>query len=339
MQVDREEFLSVLERVRPGLSTRDIVEQSSCFVFQDGEVMTFNDEVAVRAPVPEGITGAVQAAPLLAVLSKMPEDKVDLSVEEEELVVVGKRRKAGIRREKEVALPVHLVEKPAKWKPVHEDFTDAVTMVQDCAGKDETRFSQTCVNVAPEWMEACDNFQLARYFLKTGLKESTLVKKESLKHVVGLGPVKLSLTDSWIHFKGSGGVVLSCRRYVEEYNDLDPLIKLEKATPMNLPKGIAAAAEKAELFSAENADNNLITVELREGKVKVKGVGLTGWYTEFKSVSYKGPRMSFLIAPALLIQLVKRHNQCVISSDRIKVDGGKFVYVSCLGQADEAEGE
>ena len=46
MKINRMNLLNVLESVHPGLSKRDMVEQSACFVFQGGRVITFNDEIA-----------------------------------------------------------------------------------------------------------------------------------------------------------------------------------------------------------------------------------------------------------------------------------------------------
>ena len=53
-----------LEAVSPGLATREAIEQSSCFVFKDGRVMTFNDEVACSIDCELGFDGAVAAKPL-----------------------------------------------------------------------------------------------------------------------------------------------------------------------------------------------------------------------------------------------------------------------------------
>ena len=46
MKIDREEFLKQLESVLPGYSTKEVIEQSSCFVFKKGRVYTYNDEIA-----------------------------------------------------------------------------------------------------------------------------------------------------------------------------------------------------------------------------------------------------------------------------------------------------
>ena len=48
MRVSREKLMQALEAVSPGLANRELIEQSSCFVFKSGMVMTFNDEVAGR---------------------------------------------------------------------------------------------------------------------------------------------------------------------------------------------------------------------------------------------------------------------------------------------------
>ena len=59
--INRELFLEQLESVQPGLSTREIIEQSSCYVFRGGEVITFNDEIACSQKCDIGIEGAVRS--------------------------------------------------------------------------------------------------------------------------------------------------------------------------------------------------------------------------------------------------------------------------------------
>ena len=80
MKINREELLNQLESVQPGLSIREIIEQSSCFVFQDGKVITYNDEIFCSQKTPLKIKGAVLAAPLIALLRKMVETEVDIEL-------------------------------------------------------------------------------------------------------------------------------------------------------------------------------------------------------------------------------------------------------------------
>lgn len=348
-RVSREDFLRRLEDVQPGLSVREIAEQSSCFAFVKGEVITFNEEVACRAPsgLPKDFHGAVQSKALLAVLRKVPDPKLKVEAGEGKIILSGKNKQAGVAMSKEVTLPVSAVDVPDKWRPLHEDFTDAVQIVQECASKDQSAFTLTCVHLHPDYMEAMDNTQLTRYKLKTGVKAPCLVRRDSLKHVPAGDFTEFAETHTFVHFRGNSGLVMSCRKYDDKFHDLSHLLTC-KGTVTELPKALGKAAERCEIFSAENQDDNLVKVSIRKDRLVIRGEGDSGYYTEAKGISYSGLPMTFMMAPRLLVELVKRHSRCEISPEhRLKVDGGKFQYIACLelveGKSDErkarAEGQ
>lgn len=335
--VNREELLNQLESIKPGLSPKDIIEQSSCFVFKDGNVMTYNDEVACTIKSCLKIEGAVVAEPLMAILRKLPADTLDVDVVESELIIHAKKRKSGLRMEQMILLPIDSVEKPEKWVKLPDDFSEAVDIVSQCAGTDETTFALTCVHIHPDYIEACDNYQLSRFPMKTKIKKASLIRQSSIKNIIDLGMIEYSETDTWIHFRNTAGLVLSCRRHLEDYMSLDKLLECE-GTQTVIPKGLCEAAERADVFSSENADNNQVTVDLSPkngGQLRITGQGASGWYKEVKKLKYNGDAMKFRIAPKLLMEISKRHNECEIASDRLKIDGGKFTYVTCLGKADD----
>lgn len=338
MQINREQLLNQLESVLPGLSPREIIEQSSCVVFKDGKIITYNDEVSCSQKTELDITGAVQAMPLVNILRRLKEDELEIESDGIELLIKGKKRKTGIRMEKEILLPIDSIEVPDKWNSLPDDFIDAVSIIQECAGKDETQFVTTCIHIHPDFIESSDNEQIARYKIKTKIKESFLVRKEALKYIVSLNMTKISETENWVHFKNSEGLVLSCRRYLEEYPDWSKVLKVNGKI-ITLPKGLKDAAERCEVFSAEMPEDNQVTIFLKPGKLKITGKGVSGWHTEFKNLSYKEQAMSFTISPKLLAKIVDKHNECEITQEKLKVDGGKFVYVTALGLIDEKEGK
>lgn len=335
MKVDREELLRKLEAVAPGLSAKEAVEQSSCFVFMDGRVITFNDEIACSIACDLALKGAIVAMPLLNLLTKLVEKEIDITEKEggAELLVKGKGRRAGITLEAEIALPIGAVDMPDSWNKLDPEFADAVGVVQQCASKDANNFHLTCIHITPDYVEACDNFQLARYPVQTGVGESCLVKRDSLKHVTGLGMTEISETKTWLHFRNPVGLILSVRREVLDYEDLGPILDME-GVPTTLPGGLAEAVEKAEIFSAENSENNVVLVELKNDQLRIKGVGVTGWYEERKSVKYEGDPISFSISPKLLVDVTARTNDCFITAGRLKISNGKFEYVTCLGKVE-----
>jgi len=335
MKVNRESLLRELEAVSSGLAVKEVVEQSSCFVFQGGKVKTFNDEIACSIACDIGIEGAVAAKPLLELLGKLAEQEIDISKNDGgELLVKGNRRRAGITCEAEVVLSVAAVEEPSEWNELNPEFVDAVGIVQQCASSDKNRFHLTCIHVSPKFVEACDNFQLARYPLDSGVTNECLVKRDSLQHVVGLGVTQISETKTWLHFQNPAGLVLSVRREVLDYPNLEQILKID-GTPITLPGGLAEAVEKAEIFSAENSENNVVFVELRKNQMRLRGVGASGWYEERRDLKWEGESISFSISPKLLVDITARTNDCFIAPGRLRVDGGKFVYVTCLGAVSE----
>lgn len=352
IRLSRESFLSRLQSASPGLAKREIIEQSSCFVFAKGKVATFNDEVCCRidSGLPKDLKLVVPAAPLLALLEKLPEDDVDLILVDGEVQFKGKGRRAGVKVEADIHLNLNAVDRPGEWRDVPANFDEALDIVSGCASSDDQRFSLTCVHVTPEFVEACDNFQLARYKIKCPVQTPCLVRRDALKPVVNLGMTKMSETDAWLHFTNPGGLIYSCRRYADDFPDLKGPLSV-KGEPAVLSGAIAEAVDKADIFARENPDYSEVLVKLAPGRILIRGQGVLGWFEENLKTTYSGPATSFLISPKLLTEISKKHNSCLISSDHLKVKGERYIYVTVLtkeetvkvnggGEAkDDAEGE
>lgn len=333
MRINREKFVHKLQQVYPGLATREILEQSASFVFNNNSIETFNDEVYCKAKFETDIVGAVHAAPLMNLLNKMTDEELEIKTEENELLIIGKRSRAGVRANQEVLLPVDSVEKPKSWKELHPEFSDALEVVQASASKDDLHFNLTCVHLSPEYIEACDGYQLTRYVLETGLAKECLIKRDSVKSIAGLGLVKVSEGKNWIHFRGDD-IQVSCRRWVQEYINLDEIIDF-KGKKTILPGGLAEAVGNAEIFSVDNSSENLVLVQMKNNKLRLRGEGVHGWYMEQSKIEYDGDMISFMIPPKLLTEVVRRTNECEITSERLKIDAGKYTFVACLSQVSE----
>lgn len=336
MRLNREELLHKLEAVQGGLAKREVLEQSSCFVFKNGVVLTYNEEVACRYKVPLEIEGAVHAPQLLAVLQKMVETDIEVNVADGHLVIKGQGRRSGVRMEAEVLLRLEDIEAPARdsWVAIPDDLAEAVQTVQQCAGTDENAFALTCIHLHPNHVEACDNYQMARYPIQTGCKVPTLVKRDALRHLLGLDMTHLAETKTWLHFRNPAGLIMSTRRYAEPFPDLQPFLQVEGMLA-TLPGGLVDAVDKAEIFSAENADANQVVIDLATDKLRLIARSANGWHEERQNISYQGPPMKFCIAPKVMKEIAKRHNQCIMAPGRLKVDTGRFVYVTCLGAVAE----
>ena len=335
-RIDRKDLLRVLSSVAPGLASREVIEQTSCYVFDGDRVMTYNDEIACVTNTGLMLTGAIQSRSFLELIEKFTEDTIGISVEGDEIVVHGKGRRAGFVREQEILLPFNSMERPdpKSWKLLHKDFIEGVRIVKECASRDESQRDMVCVHICKKWIEASDNFQAIRMNMKTGVDAPTLVRHDALQSIVDLDMEQFAETPSWIHFRNNDGLVLSCRRYVntKDFPNLLPLFE-KVGGKLTLPGGLAEAAEKAAVFATEHSDRGQLKVSLKPGALLVSSVGTSGWFKESRKVQYHGPVIRFLISPAMLSNISEKHKECLVTEGRLLVDGGKYRYVSCLGVA------
>jgi hypothetical protein len=330
---NREELLRRLKAAESGLSTREIIEQSSMFVLKGGYACTYNDEVSVKARtgLDKALTGAVKAKPLLDLLEKLPEDEVELAVDGEELIVAGKRRKAGLTLQAEIVLPVDQIEAPETWKPLPADFAEAVQTAARCTAQTTANSEHAVfVHLHPEWAEASDGYQLCRWKLATGLRKPVCVRATSITPACQLGVTEFAETKAWMHLRAKG-VVYSLRRYLEDYKDMGPALEPE-GSPAVLPKGLAEACERALVLVGENPEEERrVEVDLRPGRVRLKGVGISGWYSESKRLSgYEGKPCRFLISPSMLADIVRNHSECRIGEKRLTCLSNKYTYCAWL---------
>lgn len=336
-KIRRQRLLQALEAVMPGLAKKAKFDQSTCFAFVNGRVLTYNDEISCRAKsqLPKDLEGAVDSAPMLAVIRKMEEEEIEIVQEESQLIITGKsRRKVKLRMEPQIDLPIEKVERPGKsdWKSLSEHFSEAISVVSPCAGTNEAEFAFTCIHMHPKFIEACDNNQITRFRLKTKIKKPILMRQSSIKHVAPLDMTEFAETDTWIHFRNPAGVEFACKRIEEEYPDLSKFLKAE-GTPTTLPKGIAKDCNFAEIFTSElEKQMNLLVVTIKStGRMLIRGVGISGEAEVPKKIKYSGPNIAFCIPPQLLAEITKKHRDCQISGEHIRVDGGRWTYVGCLG--------
>lgn len=337
----KEEFLAVLQAAEAGLSRNEKLEQSTCFVMRNGYVHTFNEEVAVRAKsgLPKEFTGAVQAGTLLAFLKKTPAQKLTVTPGKGTLLVTaGGDEGSKFRYAEKIQLPIESVEAPVKdaWSKLPPNFGEAVSVVQECVGKDESKTAMSCVHLTPAHVEAFEKFQATRYAIKLPFDAPFLVKPKGLKHVTALDCTRVQAGDEWVHFRNDAGVQISCRRYDEEFPDLGPALSMAGGLTFELPDGLDAVISRAEDFSKENADENHLLVVLEDGLMKVEAIGMTAHYWKDMSVKYSGDPLAFLIAPKMLAEVVKRSNKVRINNEKLRVKGPGWQYVTSLTDPDTA---
>jgi DNA polymerase III sliding clamp (beta) subunit (PCNA family) len=332
MQIDKEKLLKVLETVKPGLGKNEIIEQSKCFVFVDGFVITYNDEISVRAEIPGmELTGAVIADELYSFLSKVKVEEMQLEITEKEIQIKAGRAKAWLTLQADISLPVDEVGEIKKWKKIPDDFIKGLQFALGAVGRDMSKPILTCVNIKKEQLNSSDNYRIAHYQLASEMpvKEFNL-PASACREVIKFKSSSIAEGTGWIHFKNESGAIMSCRVFDDQYPDASKYLAASGDT-IEFPNEMNAILERAEVFAKrDSCMDEFIDIYLSEKKLEVKSNSEMGGFEESKRVVFAGEPIHIQVTPHLLRDILKTTNTATKDGSKLLFEGENFKYLILL---------
>jgi DNA polymerase III sliding clamp (beta) subunit (PCNA family) len=335
MKIKKDELKQALEIVKPGLANKEIIEQTTSFAFTEGKVVTYNDEICISHPLPDvELQGVIKAEELYKFLSKVKNDEIIITTEENEIQMKAGRARAGFALMLEISLPLEEeLKKESDWKPLPEKFLKALGFAIPCVAKDMSNPKLVCIHLNEKGVvEATDNFRLVRYELGEKLSfSSTLIPGVSMKEVLKIKPTHVSSGRGWLHFKNEQGTEISCRTLDEKYvNVSDALPKDEGAFDFVFPKETTEVLDKAEIFMKQMNEEG-VNVSIAGTRLVVSSESETAWFKEsIKIEEHKGKDFSFSITPYLLQGILKDTCTCKVYESMLKFSSEDWIYISTL---------
>jgi len=322
MKVNKTQLQEALEKVRPGLANKEMIEQTTSFTFMGGKVVTYNDEISISHPV-EGldVTGAIKAQALYKFLDKVKKDEIDITWEENQVIIKAGKSKAGLVFEQEVKLPIEVeIGKIEKWKKLPENFVEALKFCYPCCSRDMSRPVLTCVSIDKENIQASDSYQIVLHTLdKTMPIKACLIPASAAKELVKYAVTSVAIGESWLHFKTEDGTIFSCRILNNEFPDTSKHLEFE-GVEFEFPKNIEQILERANVFSkkaSSHGDIPIITIQIKDGQVKVIAENEYGWFEEKTRTKYTGKPVKFIIGIEFLLSIFGKLRNCTIGVGKI----------------------
>ena len=216
MKIEKEKLIKALEIVKPGLASKEMIEQSTSFAFMGGRVVTYNDEISISHPVEDmDITGAVKADELYKLLGKLKTKTIQLVIKNNEIRLKSGKALAGITLQEEIQLPLEELGDFGEWFPVPALLMEALHFCMFSASVDMSRPVLTCVHVSDSgFVESCNNFRLTRYELgEESPVGDFLIPVSSVKSLVKYSITQLASGQGWIHFKSKDDTIFRLEMY------------------------------------------------------------------------------------------------------------------------------
>ncbi len=343
MKINKKDLLSALDIVKPGLSSKEIIEQTTSFIFKDKLVITFNDEISISTPIIDlGFEGAIKATELFDFLKKITNDEITISFNENEKEVVLKagRAKVGFSIAEKIVLPIdeELAVK-SEWKKLPNRFVQALKFTIPCTSNDMSNPKITCVNLTKSgFAEATDNFRVVRFNMQRKMPlDDNIIPASSLREVVKLNPKFASYGNGWIHFKNENGTIISCRTFEEEFVDVQSIIDIkDDGFLFTFPTNLTEVLTKAEIFTKSQSklsDDATVDVIINNKLLTIRCESDTAWFEEsIKIPDYSGGNFSFAITPYLLKFIMEQTNVCLITEHSLRFEGENWIYISTLAE-------
>ena len=339
MKISKKELLEKLSSVKPGLASQELVEQSVCFVFQDGNVITFNDELAVSTELDIGFSGAVRANEFFGIIQKCKHDEITIEEKDGQILLNNRNMKSGIKFESDIRLPIDDITKPKKWSKLPEDFKDKIRLCLYSVSTDYSTPILTCLHINENIIESCDNLKITRCTFSKVSKDKPyfpndiLLPNRPVRELLKYKLLKYSISGAWIHFQCEEDALISCRLYDddEEYgHDMITKLLRVKGKEIEFPKSIVEMIDRAKLFSKDELGiDEFINVEVTKNTLQISGSGEYGWIKEKTRIKFDD-ELSFRIQPDLLCGLLKQNANCLIGKSSIKISGTGFKHIICL---------
>lgn len=327
METSRQTLYNALALVRAGLTTgKETSSQSGCYVFRDGWLYTYNEEIACRMPYDIGVEGAVTAKGVLDILERLPDDNITITDDGDRVVFKGSGRRLTVAKETAVTMPIEHIPFPELWLTMPGGLIEACVIAAAATRKDHDKFLAQCVRLGPGFVEACDNERASRVTVE-GLDADFLIRGTTIKQAAEVNPTEWAAGDGWAHFTNHTGLVFSCRSHIKDYPDLDVVLAGAMGNILVLPGSLNEAVERAQKASAMAIGENFLTIKLKPGLMLITGEGVSAKYEEQIPVQYTGPAVAFTADPAMLTELAKTHTQVFLDGKKISVVSTNMVAV------------
>lgn len=344
MPISRSTLHDALSKVKSGLATKEIIQQSGSFLLLGDAVAAYNDEIYLVHKV-EGLSiqGVVHPS-LHEFLERVSDDEVELMVEEKQLVVRAGRAKAGFAFSPEITLPVPTLPSDDEWKEIKDqEVIEALTVCSTCCSRDMAFPLLTCVHAGEKVIESSDSFQILRYEY-TGhhwpFRGSLLIPMLSVQQLRRYGEVtRVAETEGWVHFATVDGVILSSRVFSGEYPDLNPHLALTGGIEIEFPEAVLNLIQRAEVVAERMPGIDpsrfaIVSFRVGGGVLTVSSKSDYGWFSEDLPYTYQGEGFSFASGAGAVLALLSKSRKAHIAENRIGFAAGPWHHVVALTRED-----
>lgn len=331
MKLNKQQFLDILTQLKPGIASRDIVEQNICYRFHPDKVVTFNDDVYISIPFESGLEGGVRAEELFQLVSKLPDAEIALETTSNEFRLSCEKTKAGITL---IEAQHPDISVSSEWEVLSTELLDALKATQFSIGTNMMHMKHTCIHVQDKFVQSSDGFRASQVYLSEASPFNFLCPGFAVKHFGPYEFTHICVDNSWIHLTNQSiHTTFSLRKIDAEFFESDRIEKYltVEGHVVEFPPQTLEILDRCLIMADQTvAIETSVEISFADGTLTCRSQKALGWVEEEVEIEFDGTPFKIRINPKHLSEILKRSPQVVVGKDRCLFTGENFKHVVVL---------
>jgi len=337
MKIKTSELLKALNAVKPGLASKTAVQQMEHVIFTGQDLITYNEQTGILYPFETDFEISVNYNDLYKIITKIKKDKIELTVEESELLITTKATKAGLvlMSTDEIDAGVNALlsqipndENGLDWQDLPSDFVDGALLCIPAASRDTSQGTLACLYVNETNMVCSDNQRVSWFELSEAVNYEFFIRAGTIRELASFDIKRLCVSESWVHFITNNDVVFSTR--LIKGKSLDYFLDMFagfKGTAVKLPEGLKALVDSAAVMAEDESVKNM-KITLQDGEMICATQNARGWVEEPVPVKFnKKTPIDFQVSAVFLQQILNLPLKMTVGEGKSLFESGAFKHI------------
>ena len=285
--MDKNQLLSVVEKLQPAVSNKSILEQASLILFNKEYISSYNSSIAISIPFESEIIGGVPFDEMFSLLKKIKTPIIEVGITDGLLGITSGKTNVVFNIVKDVDFP-DLEKDSGEWLPVPSDFIYGVSICAKFTSRNIMNGVLEYVNINNEKISACDSFRATRYTMQDVMPEMNLIHN-FIPILIKNNPQQYMISENWIHFKDTDDNIYSSRKYIAPFPTVEYLseIQAENKIEIEFPLEIKEMIDRVGVLSSKNIQGDKsFNLSIAKDKIICSGKNDKGWIEESIDVDF-----------------------------------------------------
>lgn len=322
-------LLTNLEKGKPALAKKDIVESLTHYLIGNKTINTYNDKMLITIPYNnfDCEPFSVKAQELIKTLKSFKSKECTFNIDKDKSVINFKDY------DTESQLTIHIGENTMldevkdvigfdeiEFKELNDPewFINSVYTASLVSAKEITDECIYCVNVTNEVVQGTDSYRISSCNIEEDINDF-LIPASVAVNLIDYNIIKIGFSDEWVHFMTDEDIIISCRIVLGEYPDLTELIENENGSnEIVLPDVLKEDLKNvAFMCSGEFESEKSVQLNFNSGVLNLVAKKDTGYIKKKYEHNYKGDNFEISVNPNFLAETLKENNTMYVSNEII----------------------